>query len=177
MKHCHCQGLFLSWVSRPCLLPCLALLGAFSLVAAGGCEGTDDDKGGTADSGSRQDAADLGSQEPEPDLGPAAGDSGARDLASTDGGPYEDAGPGLEELIIHEGCNPLASGWDCLLPFPSDVFMAQDPGMPSGRRVAIPEVALPKDSRGDSVDFNRFHPSDGFSHLPPSSSSWTSERV
>lgn len=64
------------------------------------------------------------------------------------------------------GCNPLAANWHCTLPFPSDFFMVDDPTMPSGRRVAYTEAALPKTDEGDPVDFTVLHPADGYSHLP-----------
>lgn len=64
-------------------------------------------------------------------------------------------------------CNPLASEGDCLLPFPSDVFLVDDPAQPSGKRVAIPEAAAVRTREGTTVDLLRAYPADGFSHLPP----------
>lgn len=80
-------------------------------------------------------------------LGDVAGDAGAG----------ADAGPELP-------CNPLAAEGDCALPFPSDHFLVADPSMPSGRRVALPTAAMPRDRRGNPVNLHRDHPADGFSH-------------
>lgn len=61
-------------------------------------------------------------------------------------------------------CNPLAEELDCLLPFPSDFFLKADAALPSGKRVVIPEAALPMPVRGRGpLDFSRTVTSDGFS--------------
>ncbi len=80
---------------------------------------------------------------------------------SEQGGRYE-------PLPIPAGCNPLAADWDCTLPWPSDVFLIDDPAMPSGRRVAPHQRALVHDVRDDAVvDPFSFQPVDGFSPLSP----------
>lgn len=61
-------------------------------------------------------------------------------------------------------CNPLAAEGDCALPFPSDHFLVADPSLPSGRRVALPTAAMPRDRQGRPVNLYRDHPADGFSH-------------
>ncbi|GIW44498.1 MAG: hypothetical protein KatS3mg077_1780 [Candidatus Binatia bacterium] len=61
------------------------------------------------------------------------------------------------------GCNPLAPEFDCLLPFPSNVFTVADGEYPSGRRVAIPDSALPHDIHDRPFDPSRVHVADGFS--------------
>lgn len=65
-------------------------------------------------------------------------------------------------------CNPLAPEWDCFYPYPSDFFTRPDATLPSGRRVEVPEAALPSfiDQPGEKVDFMQYHPPDGFSVLP-----------
>src|SRR5690606_13877904 len=75
----------------------------------------------------------------------------------TDDGPVADG----------HSCNPIASEWDCLLPYPSDFYLAPDPSLPSGSRVEIPRPALPLlvdeadlDAR---IDFFQEQPADGFS--------------
>jgi len=60
-------------------------------------------------------------------------------------------------------CNPLAAEFDCLLPFPSNVFLVEDATLPSGRRVAIPATALPHDMYDRPFDPSRVHVADGFS--------------
>lgn len=67
---------------------------------------------------------------------------------------------------IPEGCNPLAAAWDCLLPYPSDVFLVDDSAMPGGKRVVIPSVAQPVTEEAGPVDFFTRHPADGFGILP-----------
>ena len=59
-------------------------------------------------------------------------------------------GPG--ELVVPPGCNPLASEVDCLLPYPSDFFLVDDPSLPSGKRVALGEAAMVLDAEGASLD-------------------------
>ncbi len=66
-------------------------------------------------------------------------------------------------LAIPEGCNPLAAEHDCLLPYPSDQFLVEDDGQPSGRRLALPPAALFADRDGRPVDLVSLHPADGFS--------------
>jgi hypothetical protein len=70
-----------------------------------------------------------------------------------------------ETYQIPEGCNPLDAEWDCLVPFPSDYFLAEDKSMQNGKRVVIPENALNLREDNLPVDFFKIHPADGFSHL------------
>jgi hypothetical protein len=67
---------------------------------------------------------------------------------------------------VREGCNPIASEWHCLAPFPSDVFLVEDAAMPSGRRVEVTEQAALRTDTGDRVDVWSAHPVDGFPKLP-----------
>ena len=76
-------------------------------------------------------------------------------------------GPDIEPLDLPEGCNPLLGGADCLLPFPSDVFLVDDSSMPSGKRVELTPVAKPINSHGASADVNEWMAVDGFSMTPP----------
>ncbi|UJR79495.1 hypothetical protein [Sandaracinus amylolyticus] len=46
-----------------------------------------------------------------------------------------------DPYVVPEGCNPLAADWDCMLPFPSDRFLVDDPSLPSGHRVDLPLAA------------------------------------
>ena len=68
-------------------------------------------------------------------------------------------------LSIPEGCNPLAADWDCLLPFPSDVFLVPDASMPSKKRLKLGNAVL-RTKEGTAVDFTTLHPADGASHIP-----------
>lgn len=70
----------------------------------------------------------------------------------------------LPPLEVPEGCNPIAAENDCLLPFPSDYFLAEDSALPSGRRVKLTEAAKLKAQSGTRFDFTELHPADGWSH-------------
>ena len=70
----------------------------------------------------------------------------------------------LDDLVVPAGCNPLAADWDCLLPFPSDELLLDDPAMPSGRRLSISDAAALHDPSGAPIDLAGIHPPDGFSH-------------
>jgi hypothetical protein len=76
-----------------------------------------------------------------------------------------DTPPPVAQLTIPLGCNPLAADWDCMLPFPSDVFLVDDPSMPSGKRLKLGNAAM-KTKEGTVVDFTDLHPADGATHLP-----------
>ncbi|MBI5526771.1 MAG: hypothetical protein HY897_10600 [Deltaproteobacteria bacterium] len=81
-----------------------------------------------------------------------------------DGGGDSVADAGTTDASEPAGaCNPLAAEWDCALPFPSDWFLADDPSLPSGRRVSIPPRALLRDQDGRPVDSFVLHPADGWS--------------
>src|SRR5512139_3194466 len=60
-------------------------------------------------------------------------------------------------------CNPLAAELDCLLPYPSDVFLIADDALPSRRRVDLPATVQPRDTNGTPLDLAALYPSDGFS--------------
>lgn len=76
-------------------------------------------------------------------------------------------------LDIPAGCNPIASEWDCMLPFPSDFYRTADESLPSEHRIGLTEAAAPKSTKGVAIDLTKLHPADGFSpgsqillHLP-----------
>jgi hypothetical protein len=60
------------------------------------------------------------------------------------------------------GCDPLDTR-QCLLPFPSDALTANDPGSPSGFRVAFPIDGMPVNTDGIVVDPTDWNRNDGFS--------------
>lgn len=88
-------------------------------------------------------------------------------LALTSIGCSDGTSQSLTPLAIPEGCNPVAFDHDCLLPFPSDYFLVDDAAMPSGKRVAFTEVALPKTANEVSFDVTAENPIDGFSTHQP----------
>ncbi|WP_408889130.1 hypothetical protein ACJ2CR_34220 [Myxococcus faecalis] len=111
---------------------------AASLLALSGCSDSDDDL-------------------PTPDAG-AQPDSGTPDAGAPDSGSE------LPPLQVPEGCNPLASEHDCLLPYPSDYFLKEDAALPSGHRVTLSAAAKLKTRDGTPFDFTDLHPADGYSH-------------
>ncbi len=60
-------------------------------------------------------------------------------------------------------CNPLAVGGECLLPWPSSVYLAKDSSTKTGLRVALPAAALPPNQVGKPYDTTRLDMLDGFS--------------
>ncbi|MBN2494500.1 MAG: hypothetical protein JXR96_07925 [Deltaproteobacteria bacterium] len=75
------------------------------------------------------------------------------------------AGGELDPLPVPPGCNPLAADWDCMLPYPSDFFLVDDPSLPSGRRVEHTGGAVVRTADGEVADPTLIHPADGFSHI------------
>jgi hypothetical protein len=74
------------------------------------------------------------------------------------------ADSGSEPFAVPRGCNPLAPAWDCLLPFPSDYFLVDDPALPSGRRVEYSGKAVIVTPDDREADPTSVHPADGASH-------------
>ncbi len=65
-------------------------------------------------------------------------------------------------------CNPLAPEHDCLLPYPSNFFLEENPALPSGKQVVLTEDAKLTNALSDAkVDFTRDNPVDGFSMNMP----------
>ncbi|GMV40911.1 MAG: hypothetical protein AMXMBFR64_26270 [Myxococcales bacterium] len=102
-------------------------------------------------------------------------DAPTDDVTSTDAPPGDGAAPAGDSsapalpegpFLTPEGCNALAPEWSCLLPFPSDAFLQPDPSMPTGRRVEVPDAAVPRDLDDVAPDFEGVTPVDGFSVLP-----------
>jgi len=60
------------------------------------------------------------------------------------------------------GCDPLI-GEECILPYPTDTFLAVDASTPTGRRLAYPAESLPVNTRGKHVDPTDWNTLDGYS--------------
>ncbi|MFH1532409.1 MAG: hypothetical protein ABIK09_16920 [Pseudomonadota bacterium] len=88
-------------------------------------------------------------------------------LRAWDSAPEAETEAEVRSGDIPAGCNPLASAWDCLLPYPSDFFLVDDASLPSGRRVVITGAARLERPDGKFVEPYLMHPADGFSHHPP----------
>lgn len=80
--------------------------------------------------------------------------------------PATDSKTDNVQEVVPAGCNPLAYEHDCLLPYPSNHFLVDDPVLPSGHRVVVGDAAALRLDNGAVVDFFAAHPSDGFSHMP-----------
>lgn len=86
--------------------------------------------------------------------------------AATGAGGGADAG-------IDDGCDPIVPT-HCALPFPNDLYLVDDPSTKTGKRVAIPPVAVPRaDEQEVPPSMEPLAASDGFSsgatliaHLP-----------
>jgi hypothetical protein len=75
-------------------------------------------------------------------------------------------GGGDAELETPPPCNPLG-GASCITPWPSALYEIDDPGTRTGRRLAIPEDALPTNSDAIRVSPAPFNAQDGFSAAAP----------
>ena len=54
----------------------------------------------------------------------------------------------------------------CLLPFPSSVFLVEDPSTVTGLRIRYPAQAMPVNTRGKHIDPTEYNTLDGFSPGP-----------
>ncbi len=70
-------------------------------------------------------------------------------------------------LDIPDGCSPLGVGIDCGVPYPSDVFLVDDPAMPTGKRVAPSGAAKLWTQSGLTGDVFEAWAPDGFSPVTP----------
>jgi len=74
-------------------------------------------------------------------------------------------------LPIEPACNPLGAG-HCMTPWPSSVFEVDDPSSATGRRLAIPEGALPSNADNVAADPAGWNVADGFSPVAPLVMAW-----
>ena len=72
----------------------------------------------------------------------------------------------LPEINLKDGCNPIMGTDECLLPYPSDVFLVKDSSQVSGFAVKFPEKVKPKNNFGKNMDPNDWLKIDGFSYFP-----------
>lgn len=70
------------------------------------------------------------------------------------------------ELETPRQCNPLG-GASCVTPWPSALYEVDDPGTRTGRRLAIPDTALPQNTDGIRIAPAPFNAQDGFSSAAP----------
>src|SRR5689334_9843745 len=74
-------------------------------------------------------------------------------------------------LHVRAECNPLGDN-HCMTPWPSSAFEVEDATSATGRRLAIPLGALPKNVDGDETDPAGWNVADGFSPAAPMVMSW-----
>jgi hypothetical protein len=106
----------------------------------------------------------------------ASADGGAAsDGASTDGTFDGDAGggddggadAGLLHIKVRKGCNPLATGNPCILPYPSSYFQKDDPSSPTGVRMNYPSTAMPVGEGTPPFDMAPTNAADGAPPVGP----------
>ena len=73
---------------------------------------------------------------------------------------------GDTSLGIPQECNPLGAN-HCMTPWPSSVYEVDDASTATGRRLAIPEAALPINDNGEATDPTGWNLADGFSPAAP----------
>lgn len=74
-------------------------------------------------------------------------------------------------LPVEAACNPLGDG-HCMTPWPSSAFEIDDPSAVTGRRLAIPDGALPSNVDDVAVDPTDWNLADGFSPAAPIAMAW-----
>ena len=77
----------------------------------------------------------------------------------------DDTAGGTDPASTARGeCNPVDPG-QCLLPFPNDFFMVEDPSTGTGRRVSFGPTSLPENIDGVQMTPDFWNELDGFSTL------------
>ena len=98
----------------------------------------------------------------------ACGDDDGSTDTTADAGPVDAmAGPdmGPEGIIVLEGCDN-SQDMRCFLPWPSSVFLRDDPATETGYRIDVPEEHLPRERAGGPID--RSAPWENFDGFSPS---------
>lgn len=81
--------------------------------------------------------------------------------------PAIDGGTDAGALEVPEGCNALSVAGSCLLPFPSDQFLVDDPTLPSGHRVELTPATFFEIRGMAPFDFFAERAIDGWSPATP----------
>ncbi len=78
-------------------------------------------------------------------------------------GPRDTARTGVDTALEAAGvCDPTDHA-ACLLPFPNDTFTVADPTSPTGRRVHLSPLAMPRNVGGKPIDPTEWNRNDGWS--------------
>ena len=124
------------------------LVGALGLCLSAcvvGCS-SDDSSSGTGGSGA---------------VGGAAGSAGTGGSAGA-GGSGGSSGSSGSGALLDGDCDPLVPEY-CSFPFPSNVWLKDDAGSPTGKRVNFKPASLPKSRSGTETSVDSLNRSDGFS--------------
>ena len=92
-------------------------------------------------------------------------DSGDDDSADDDTVDDDSAEPITLDLV--EGCNPFATSDECIFPYPSAFFQAEDPSSPTGVRVNYPDGSLPTPPLVPPFNMDPINTADGVSPAGP----------
>ena len=71
------------------------------------------------------------------------------------------AAPAATAATPAADCQPFAE--PCLLPFPNDLFTKPDSTSATGRRVDLPQAAMPTNTNGVQINVAPYNRNDGFS--------------
>lgn len=118
------------------------------LAACSGSDDPDGSSGATTGDGSTTTVADTASTDPPATEPPSS------DVPSTD--PPAIGGPSTAD------CDGLGSR-ACLLPYPNVALTVADDATPTGRRLALPAEAMPRNADGTPIDVTDQNRADGFS--------------
>ena len=78
----------------------------------------------------------------------------------------EDKTASLPELKLEDGCNPLMGTDECMVPYPSDLFLVKDESSKTGLRLEFPERVKLSSKLNKNMDPSDWMPLDGFSYMP-----------
>ena len=136
----------------------------FPLALAFGCSPSGDESAPTGDAGLDIGALDVPGEVAGDVPGEVAGDVSGEPSEDTD---QQDGATDTGSIDIHlvEGCNPFATTQECLFPFPSSFFEAQDPTTATGVRLAYHQEVVEWPEGSPEVDLVPFNRADG---VPPS---------
>src|SRR4051794_28718784 len=81
-------------------------------------------------------------------IAPAAALAGCGD----ESGSRAPAPSGVPDDGLPASCNPLRADGACLLPFPSAIFLDEDPATKTGFRVHLRSETLPRSTDGKAYD-------------------------
>ncbi len=139
------------------------VVGAALTVAA--CSGSDDDATTTDGAADTAPVVTTVETDPPPTTEPVDTEAPDTTVPEIEASPADAETVAAIEAAIAEGpagCDPLDTR-QCILPFPSDAYLVDDPATPTGNRVEIPTGGLPTNASGVAVEPGVWNLHDGFS--------------